>query len=472
MSAPRTFFEKVWSDHVIDDLGDNTALLQVDRLFLHELSGSVTIDGVVAAGREPASASQVFAVIEHTVSIQPGRGPNDTLSGEGMEMIKKTRKMSNEWGFTFLDVDDPRQGIVHVVSPELGVALPGLTLVCGDSHTCTVGGIGAIAWGIGTTESEHVLATQTIAQVKPKTMRVNFEGRLPTGVYAKDLILALIARHGAAGGQGYAVEFSGQVVRDMPVEGRLTICNMAVEFSARYGFVAPDEVTFAYLSGREFAPRGQAWDNAVAYWRTLPTEPGAQFDMETAIDCSQLRPLVTWGTNPQQSAFIDGKVPDVESIADATTRERVKRTLGYMELESDVRLAGIPIDAAYIGSCTNARLSDLRDAARILEGRKIAPHVLAMCVPGSTRVKREAEQEGIDQIFRDAGFQWFESGCAMCGQGGQGEFNNKRVISSTNRNFEGRQGVRTRTHLASPATVAASAIAGCLADPRAFLSTQ
>ncbi|MGP1609589.1 MAG: aconitase family protein, partial [Burkholderiales bacterium] len=278
MTAPRTFFEKVWSDHVIADLGDDTALLQMDRLLLHELSGSSVMNGLESSGRQPASNAQVYTVIDHTLSIRSGRGINETMDGEGGEMIQTTRSLSKRYNFTFFDVDDRRQGIVHVISPELGIALPGLTIVCGDSHTCTIGGVGALAWGVGTTEGEHVLATQALAQVKPKTMRVNFEGRLPEGVFPKDMILELIGRHGANGGLGYSVEFGGSAVREMPVEGRLTICNMAIEFSARYGFVPPDEITIEYLRGREFVPKDEAWDRAVAYWRALATDPGAVFD--------------------------------------------------------------------------------------------------------------------------------------------------------------------------------------------------
>jgi 3-isopropylmalate/(R)-2-methylmalate dehydratase large subunit len=464
MTPPRTFFEKVWSDHVIADLGDDTALLQIDRLFLHEMNGSKVMLAMEASGRKPASNGQVYSVIDHTPSTRPGRGINETSTGEGGELIEATRRLSQRYGFTFFDVNDPRQGIVHVVSPELGIALPGLSLVCGDSHTCTVGGIGALAWGIGTTEAEHVLATQTLAQVKPKTMRINFEGKLPAGVFPKDMVLELIGRHGANGGLGYAVEFGGSAIREMPVEGRLTICNMAIEFSARYGFVPPDETTIEYLRGRDYAPKGELWNKAVACWRSLATDPGAVFDTEITIDCTKIRPQVTWGTSPQQVAPIDGRVPDPAAVDEPGTRQLLERALQYTRLEPGTPMAGIPIDAAYIGSCTNARLSDLRIAAAVLKGRKVAPGVKAICVPGSTQVKADAEAEGLDRIFLDAGFEWHESGCGMCHSGGRGQFADRRVISTTNRNFEGRQGPQTRTHLASPATVAASAIAGCFAD--------
>jgi 3-isopropylmalate/(R)-2-methylmalate dehydratase large subunit len=462
----KTFFEKVWEDHRVIALGDDTDLLQIDRLFLHDMSGSAAMRQLEKSGRAPASPRQVYTVIDHVVSTRPGRGRNETRANAGGGMIETTRSLSNRYGFTFFDVDDPRQGIVHVVSPELGIALPGLTLVCGDSHTCTVGGIGALAWGIGSTEGEHVLATQTLAQVKPKTMRVSFDGALAAGVFPKDMILHLIGQIGANGGIGYAVEFSGAAVKGLPVEGRLTLCNMAIEFQAKYGFVPPDETTFDYLHGRAFAPKGEAWDRAVAYWRTLPSDEGAVFDHEVHIDCAEIAPQVTWGTSPQQVAAIDGVVPDPSSVSDPGTRTLVERAIEYMRLAPGTPVSRIPIDVAYIGSCTNARLSDLRVAASVLKGRKVKQGVTAICVPGSTQVKHEAEAEGIDRVFRDAGFEWHESGCGFCGSGGSRRLEDQRVVSTTNRNFEGRQGPNTRTHLASPATVAASAIEGRIADAR------
>ena len=462
----KTFFDKAWDDHVIAKLGDDADLLQVDRLVLHELSGSQVVTALAKAGREPMSKGQVFTVIEHLISTRPGRGPTDSPSKSGAIMIEATRKASRDWGFHFIDYDDPRQGIAHVVAPELGIAFPGATLVCCDSHTSTVGGIGALAWGIGASEAEHVLATQALAQSRPKTMRVTFDGRLGEGVYAKDMILALIGRIGAQGGIGYATEFAGSAVASLPIEGRLTICNMSIEFSCKYGFVPPDDTTLEYLAGREFSPQGAAWDEAAAYWRTLPTDAGAAFDREVAIDCSALLPQVTWGTSPQQVTSIDGRVPDPSEAADSEARTLAERALGYMRLEPGTSLAGLPIDVAYIGSCTNARLSDLRAAAAILEGRKVKAGIQAVCVPGSTGVKRAAEAEGLDRVFKEAGFEWHESACGFCGHIGDDRFGDKRVISTTNRNFEGRQGPKTRTHLASPATVAASAIAGHIADPR------
>lgn len=466
MRKSRTFFEKVWDDHVIADLGDDTCLLQIDRLFLHDLSGSAAFRKLEMSGRKPASPDQVFAVIDHLVSTRPGRGPDETAGRGGSELIQAVRRLSGDYGITLFDTADSRQGIVHVLSPEQGLALPGLTLVCGDSHTCTVGGVGALAWGIGASECEHVLATQTLTQVRPRTMRVGFDGPIAPGVFAKDLILYLIGQIGAKGGIGYAVEFAGSAIRDMPVEGRMTICNMAIEFQAKYGFVPPDETTFAYLKGRPYAPSGEDWQVAVEYWKSLATEPDARFDKEISIDCGRIGPQVTWGTSPQNVVSIDGIVPDPTQLPNAAERVQAERALAYMAVEPGTPLAGLPIETAYIGSCTNARLSDLREAAAILKGRKVAENVQAICVPGSTTVRREAEAEGLDCIFMDAGFEWHESGCGMCSSGGADRVAGRRVISTTNRNFENRQGPNTRTHLASPATVAASAVAGSISDAR------
>ena len=462
----RTFFDKVWGEHVIARLGEDADLLQIDRLVLHELSGSQAVRALAEAGRTPMNRTQVFTVIEHLISTKPGRGPTDSVSRSGPIMIETTRKASREWGFHFIDYDDARQGIAHVVATELGIAFPGATLVCCDSHTSTVGGVGALSWGIGASEAEHVLATQALSQARPKTLRVNFTGRLAPGVYAKDMVLALIGHIGAQGGIGFATEFAGEVIRAMPIEGRLTICNMAIEFQSKYGFVPPDDATIGYLAGREFSPVGAQWDEAVAYWRALPTDEGATFDREVSIDCAGLEPQVTWGTSPQQVTSIGGRVPDPLDAPDTEARSLAERALGYMKLEPGTPLAGLPIDVAYIGSCTNARLSDLRAAAAILRGRKVKVGVQAVCVPGSTPVKRAAEAEGLDRIFKDAGFEWHESACGFCGHIGDDRFANLRVVSTTNRNFEGRQGPTTRTHRASPATVAATAIAGGIADAR------
>lgn len=465
-SSPRTFLDKVWDQHVIANLGGDLDLLQVDRLVLHELSGSQAVRALAEAGRVPLCREQVYVVIEHLISTRPGRGPNESPSPSGAIMIETTRKASLEWGFHFIDFNDARQGIAHVVAPELGIAFPGATLVCCDSHTSTVGGVGALAWGIGASEAEHVLATQALAQSKPKAMRVNFTGALREGVYAKDMILALIGKVGAQGGIGYAVEYAGPAVRSLPIEARLTLCNMSIEFSAKYGFVPPDAVTIDYLKGRQYSPTGDAWTAATEHWLSLATDANAVFDQEVTIDCDTLEPQVTWGINPQQVASIGANVPDSSTAADAEARSLGDRALAYMQLSPGMALEGLPIDAVYIGSCTNARLSDLRAAAAILKGRKIKPGIQAVCVPGSTPVKHAAEAEGLAQIFIDAGFEWHESACGMCSNIGGDRFANKRVLSTTNRNFEGRQGVGTRTHLASPATVAASALTGVITDPR------
>ena len=465
-AAPRTSFDKIWDDHVIARLGDDTDLLQIDRLVLHELSGSQAVRALAEAGRTPMCRGQVFTVIEHLISTRPGRGPLDSPHKSGPIMIETTRKASREWGFHFIDYDDARQGIAHVVAPEQGIAFPGATLVCCDSHTSTVGGVGALAWGIGATEAEHVLATQALAQSRPAKMRVNFEGRLADGVYAKDMILALIGRIGAQGGIGYAAEFAGAAIRSMPIEARLTICNMSIEFSCKYGFVPADDTTIEYLANREFSPKGAQWEAATAYWRTLASDAGAAFDREVTIDCDTLLPQETWGTSPQHTVAIDARVPDPGTAADSEARGLAEKALAYMRLVPGTPMIGLPIDAAYIGSCTNARLSDLRAAAALLRGRKVKPGVQAVCVPGSTPVKHAAEAEGLDKVFRAAGFEWHESACGFCGHIGDDRFADLRVISTTNRNFEGRQGPQTRTHLASPATVAASAVMGAIADPR------
>lgn len=470
-AKPRTFFEKAWNDHAIAGLGEDTHLLQVDRLLLHDVTGGVAMRELRAQGRPVACRDQVFSVIDHLLVTKPQSAPRDGWSPAAVQAIAESRKHSRLLGLHFIDVDDRRQGITHVIAPELGIALPGLTMVCGDSHTCTLGGIGALAWGIGTSEVTHVLATQTLAQSKPNTMRVWFEGALHSGVSAKDMILSLIGRVTAAGGSGYAVEFAGPAVRSLPIEARLTLCNMAIEFSAKYGFIAPDDSTYEYLAGREFAPRGTDWDRAVAYWRTLPSDDGARFDSEIRIDCTLLAPQVTWGTSPQHVASVGATVPAPSELADAGARGLAERALEYQELAPGTRIEDIPIDVAYIGTCTNARLSDLREAAALLAGRKVAKGVTAICVPGSNSVKRAAEAEGLDRIFREAGFEWHDSGCGMCGSG-RGRLENVRVVSTSNRNFENRQGRRTRTHLASPVTVAASALTGRITDARRFAPSK
>lgn len=455
----------MWNDHVIADLGDGAYLLQVDRLLLHDVTGGVIMRELLGAGRLPDSPSQVFGVIDHLLTTLPQPARRDGWTPVAAAMISEARRASHALGIQLVDVADPRQGITHVIAPELGIALPGLTIVCGDSHTCTLGGVGAIGWGIGTSEGTHVLATQTLVETKPKNMRVSFDGVLPLCVSAKDMILSLIGRVGAGAGAGYAVEFSGSAVRALPVEARLTLCNMSVEFSAKYGFVPPDDLTYQYLRDREFAPKGTAWSHAVAYWRTLATDSGASFDAEVELDAASLQPQVTWGNSPQHVIAVNGRVPEPGECIDEASRTMVQRALDYQQLAAGTRIQDVAIDVAYIGTCTNARLSDLRLAADFLRGKTVAPNVTAICVPGSSTVKRQAEAEGLHEVFINAGFEWHDAGCGMCGSG-RGRLQDVRVISTSNRNFENRQGQRTRTHLASPLTVAASAVAGHIADVR------
>ncbi|NDD75536.1 MAG: 3-isopropylmalate dehydratase large subunit [Gammaproteobacteria bacterium] len=464
--SPRSLFEKLWQSHLVQQLEGGAALLAIDRIFLHERTGSVALKSLAAAGRKIADPSRVFCTMDHIVDTFPGRGDETRMPG-GSAFILETRAAARAAGIHLFDVRDPLQGIVHVISPELGIVLPGATVVCPDSHTCTQGALGALAWGIGSTEAEHALATGTLRVTRPKTMRVRFEGQRPAGVTAKDFALALIARYGSAGGNGYAVEFAGSAVRALDIEARLTLCNMATEFSAMTGLIAPDEHTFEYLRGRDFAPEGATWDHAVTAWRELSSDVGAHFDMDIEIDVSTLAPMITWGTSPQHAVAIDGVVP--EQSASGTGPEAYARALQYMDLAPGTALTSLPIAAAFIGSCTNSRISDLRRAAALLRGRKVASGVRAICVPGSMSVKRQAEAEGLDKIFVEAGFEWRESGCSMCFFAGGESFGaRERVVSSTNRNFESRQGPETRTHIASPETVAASAIAGHIADARAL----
>lgn len=462
----QTIFEKLWKEHTVSELGDNTYLLYIDRIFIHERTGSIALQGLESAGRKVRNPDQVFACMDHIVDTFPGRTDATRVPG-GTAFITATREAANAAGITIFDLGDERQGIVHVVAPEQGISLPGITLVCPDSHTCTQGALGALAWGIGSTEAEHAMATKTLVVKKPKTMRVLFDGEPGFGVSAKDMILRLIGQYSASGGVGYAIELAGEAIRNLPMEARFTLCNMAVEFGAWTGIIAPDDITYAYVHGRPFAPTDRDWDRALEYWKTLPTDADAVFDGQINIDCRTITPQITWGNSPQHETGIDDVVPDPADEADADRRKSVERALRYMDLRPGTPLEGIPIDAAFIGSCTNSRLSDLRSAAQILDGRKVANTVKAICVPGSSQVKKAAEAEGLDKIFKAAGFEWRESGCSMCFFAGGENFGlEKRVVTSTNRNFENRQGPRTRSHLASPATVAASAVKGHLTDVR------
>jgi 3-isopropylmalate/(R)-2-methylmalate dehydratase large subunit len=462
--------DRIWDDHVVTSIDAQHALIAIDRIFLHERTGPALLAGLEAAGRKPRHPGRVFGVVDHIAPTEPGRS-DATLSPGAKGFISALRTQTAKAGIRLFDLHDPMQGIVHVVSPEQGIALPGLTLVCPDSHTGTVGGIGALAWGIGSTEGEHAVATGTLVRPLPRRMQVRFEGRLARGVYAKDMVLALIARHGATGGAGCAIEFAGEAVRALGVEGRMTLCNMAVEFGAWTALVAPDDTTFEYVAGRPHAPQGRAFDAAVAHWRTLKSDDDAVWDEQIVIDVSTLAPQLTWGTSPEHGGAIDQPVPDPGA---AHAGPGWRAALDYMALAPGAALEGTPIDAAFIGSCTNSRLSDLRAAAEVLRGRKVAPGVDARVVPGSMPVRAAAEAEGLHRVFIDAGFEWRASGCSLCFFSGGDRFafrdgSTQRVVSSTNRNFEGRQGPGVRTHLASPATVAASAIEGRIADPRRYL---
>jgi 3-isopropylmalate/(R)-2-methylmalate dehydratase large subunit len=461
----QTLFDKIWSDHVIRDLGGGWALLHIDRHLLHDLSGPPALMDVKRRGLKVRNPELVFATPDHAVSSAPGR------TGEtyptGAKLWTGLKALSTEAGIRLFDLGEDGQGIVHVMGPELGLVLPGVTLICGDSHTCTNGALGALAFGVGSSESCHALATQTLRQRKPKRMRIRLDGRLGNGVTAKDLILHLIGRLGAAAGVEHAIEYAGSTIRGMTVEQRLTICNLSVEMGAKSGIVAPDDVTFSYLEGKAFAPEGEAFDRAVARWRALTTDDDAEFDRDEAVDASDVAPTITWGTSPQHAIAIDEAIPGPACETDAAARDNIHAALDYMDLQPGRPIAGTKIDRVFIGSCTNSRLSDLRDAAKIARNRRVADHVTAWVVPGSLRVKVAAEAEGLDRVFRDAGFQWREPGCSMC-VGANGELvpPGARCVSTTNRNFVGRQGPGARTHLASPAMAVAAAVAGAISDVR------
>ena len=459
---PLTLFDKLWASHTVEELDDGRSLIYIDRIFLHERTGSIALQSLHEDGRRVRSPERAFCTMDHIVDTLPGRD-DDTLMPSGGEFIRATREETGKAGIRLFDLDDPLQGIAHVISPEQGIVQPGLTLVCPDSHTCTQGALGALAWGVGSSEVEHALVTQTLLVKKPKTMLVRFEGELEKGVTAKDMILHLIQEHGANGGAGYAVEFGGRAVRNLAVEQRMTLCNMAVEFSAFTGLIAPDEKVFEYLIDREHSPRGEQWQLALEDWRQLASDTEAEYDWEIVINAEDIEPTVTWGTSPQHAIGISSPVPQPRD-------GQMQKALDYQGLEAGQHAADIKIDAAFIGSCTNSRLSDLRAAAALLNGHAVADGVAAVIVPGSSAVKQAAEAEGLDKIFQAAGFEWRESGCSMCFYAGGETFGEqKRVISSTNRNFEGRQGPGTRTHLASPITVVASAIRGHITDPRELL---
>ncbi len=467
---PRTLYQKIWDAHVIARRDDGQCLIWIDRHLTHEVTTPQAFDGLRAAGRRVRRPDLTLAVADHNVPTTPRDQPVE--DPESAAQLAALAANCAEFGIEHLGLDHPDQGIVHVIGPELGLTLPGLTIVCGDSHTSTHGALGALAFGIGTSEVEHVLATQTLWLRPARTMEVRVEGATGFGVGPKDIALAIVGHLGAGGGTGHVLEYTGEAIRALSVEGRMTVANMAIEAGARAGLVAPDEATFAYLKGRPRAPAGAAWEAALAYWRTLPTDPGAQYDATVSIDAASIAPLVTWGTSPQDVVPVTGHVPDPESFDDPARRTAAARSLAYMGLTPGQRIEDIGVDRVFIGSCTNSRIEDLRAAAHVLRGRRVAPGVKqALVVPGSGRVRRQAEAEGLDRIFREAGFEWREPGCSMClgmnpDKVGPGE----RCASTSNRNFVGRQGPGARTHLLSPAMAAAAAVTGRLADVRQLVA--
>ncbi len=460
----RTLYDKLWDAHVVrvDDSG--AALLYIDRHLVHEVTSPQAFEGLRMAGRTPWRTSSVLAVPDHNVPTANLEACiTDPVSRLQVETLDSN---CSEFGITEFGMGDPRQGVVHVMGPEQGATLPGMTVVCGDSHTATHGAFGALAFGIGTSEVEHVLATQCLIQKKSKNMQVRVEGEIGSGVTAKDIVLAIIGKIGTAGGTGYAIEFAGSAIRGLSMEGRMTVCNMAIEAGARAGMIAPDATTFAYLEGRPYAPKGEGWELAMAAWADLHSDSGAQFDAVVEIDAATIRPMVSWGTSPEMVGPVDGRVPNPEAESDATRAAGMRRALEYMGLEADTPITEIRIDKAFIGSCTNGRIEDLRAAAEVAKGRKVADSVkLALVVPGTGLVKRQAEAEGLDRIFLDAGFEWREPGCSMCLAMNADRLEpGERCASTSNRNFEGRQGQGGRTHLVSPAMAAAAAIAGHFVD--------
>jgi 3-isopropylmalate/(R)-2-methylmalate dehydratase large subunit len=457
----KTLFEKIWGAHVVSEPTGRSPVIYIDLHLVHEVTSPQAFDGLRAARRSVRQPSRTVATVDHNIPTEPRGTPIvDPIAAKQIQALQKNCK---EFGVRFFDMDSPDQGIVHVIGPELGFTQPGLTIVCGDSHTSTHGAFGALAFGIGTSEVEHVLATQCLAQRKPKTMNIQVNGSLPEGVTAKDLALGVIGQIGTDGATGYVIEYSGEAVRNSSMEGRMTLCNMSIEAGARAAMVAPDDTTFTYVKGRRFAPQGEAWEKALSYWKALVSDPGAQYDRVLTIDAAQLAPFVTWGTNPGMVVQVTASVPDLNG----GDRKAAEQALQYMGLQPGTRIEDIPIDRVFIGSCTNSRLEDLRAAARVAKGYHVNPKVRAMVVPGSQAIKHAAEKEGLHRIFQDAGFEWRESGCSMClGMNPDILQPGERCASTSNRNFEGRQGRGGRTHLVSPMMAAAAAIAGHFTDIR------
>lgn len=463
--AGRTLYDKIWDDHVVEVSDDGTALLYIDRHLVHEVTSPQAFEGLRLAGRTVRAPTRTLAVVDHNVpTTDRSAGIDDPQSALQVETLAKN---AADFGLEYYNELDMRQGIVHIVGPEQGFTLPGMTIVCGDSHTSTHGAFGALAHGIGTSEVEHVLATQTLTQKKAKNMRVTVDGTLPGGVTAKDVILSIIGTIGTAGGTGYVIEYAGEAIRSLSMEGRMTVCNMSIEGGARAGMIAPDDTTFHYIAGRPKAPSGSSFEHALAFWRSLPSDPDAVFDREVTLDAKNLPPVVTWGTSPEQVTTVEGAVPHPEAIEDPAKRRAAERALAYMGLRPGTKMTEIPLDKVFIGSCTNGRIEDLRAVANVVRGHKVAERVHAMIVPGSGLVKRQAEEEGLDALFKAAGFEWREPGCSMClGMNADRLKPEERCASTSNRNFEGRQGFRGRTHLVSPQMAAAAAIAGRFVDVR------
>ena len=471
----RTLYEKIWDTHVVERRDDGTCLVYIDRHLVHEVTSPQAFEGLRAAGRRVRRPGLTLAVPDHnlptTARVDAGGRELPIADPDSRLQLATLRANVAEFGVPYIDALAAEQGIVHVVGPEQGFTLPGTTLVCGDSHTSAHGALGALAFGIGTSEVEHVLATQTLLLAPSKTMEVRVDGALGHGVSPKDVILAIVGRLGAAGGTGYVIEYTGDVIRRMSVEGRLTVANMSIEAGARAGLIAPDETTFAYLKGRPMAPAGAAWDQAVAWWRTLPSDPGAAYDRTLVLDASEIAPSLTWGTSPEDVVPVTGTVPEPESFGDPSKREAARKSLDYMGLTPGTRMQDVPVQHVFIGSCTNSRIEDLRAAAAVARGRRVADGVRALVVPGSGLVKRQAEAEGLDRVFAEAGFEWREPGCSMCLAMNPDKVPaGERCASTSNRNFVGRQGPGARTHLLSPAMAAAAAVTGRLADVRELMA--
>ncbi|MDA0260787.1 MAG: 3-isopropylmalate dehydratase large subunit [Proteobacteria bacterium] len=466
MAELRTLFDKIWDNHVVDQQDDGTCLIYIDRHLVHEVTSPQACEGLRDAGRGVRRLDATLAVADHNVPTTP-RADGIIKEEESRIQVETLTANCNEFDIELFEMNDARQGIVHIIGPEQGFTLPGTTLVCGDSHTATHGAFACFAMGIGTSEVEHVLATQTLLMQRPKNLRIAVEGELGFGVTSKDLILAIIGKIGTAGGTGHVIEYSGKAIRDLSMEARMTVCNMSIEGGARAGLIAPDETTFAYLKGKPRSPKGGLWDQAVAYWKTLPSDEGATYDKEITLNASDIAPQVTWGTSPEDVVAITANVPDPKDAPTAGKREQMERSLVYMDLKSGTPMTEVKIDRVFIGSCTNGRIEDIRSAAEVVKGHKVADHVGAMVVPGSGLVKSQAEEEGLDKIFLEAGFEWREPGCSMClGMNPDQLEPGERCASTSNRNFEGRQGAGGRTHLVSPTMAAAAAITGRLTDVR------